>query len=84
MKMKLTDNEILSQDPEYEEWLDSSKVSVSEYPMEYIPADGEAFVGIDYGSSDGDCTVKGFYKDGKMYIQEIEYYGQDPEVPEEV
>lgn len=45
------------------EWL-------SEYPCNYIPKDAEAFISVDPAGKDSDCTVKGFYKDGKLHIQE--------------
>lgn len=43
----------------------------SEFPKDYIPADGKVFVGIDYGDADCGCEVKGFYKDGIWHVQEI-------------
>ena len=52
------------------EWLHES-----EYPSNFIPADCEVFIGVDYASPDKDCTVRGFYKDGEFHIQEVEYDG---------
>jgi len=46
-------------------------IPISQYPFNYIPAGAKILIGIDEGSSDGDCTVKGFYKDGEYHIQEI-------------
>jgi len=52
-------------------------IKISEYPSDFIPNGGQVFVGIDYGSPDGDCTVKGFYDPvtGEYHIQEIENGG---------
>ena len=50
------------------EWVKPSK-----YPSDFIPAGAEVFIGVDQGSPDGDCTVKGFYKNGVFHVQEIEH-----------
>lgn len=51
------------------------RIRPSEYPTDLVPAGGETFIGIDEGSPDGDCTVKGFYKDGEFHIQGCEHTG---------
>ena len=48
-------------------------LKTSEYPKDFIPRGGEIFIGVDPASQDGDCTVKGFYKDGVFHVQEVEY-----------
>jgi hypothetical protein len=54
------------------EWLKSS-----EYPADFIPAGGKVFIGVDRGSPDGDCTVKGFYKDGEFYVQSAQAHNPE-------
>jgi len=56
------------------EWFDPKWVKISPFPSNYIPKEGEVFIGIDY-ASDGDCTVRCFYErlTGEYHIQEIEY-----------
>lgn len=51
---------------------DGSKIKVSDYPTDFIPAGAEAIIGVDY-SEDGDCTVRGFYdpNTGELHIQEV-------------
>ena len=49
------------------------KLPVSEYPADFVPAGATVLIGIDEGSPDGDCTVRGFYKDGEYHIQDVEY-----------
>lgn len=46
-------------------------IKTSDYPSDFIPAGAKVFVGVDYGSPDGDYTVKGFYdpKTGEIHIQ---------------
>ncbi|WP_372809354.1 hypothetical protein [Litorivivens sp.] len=51
-----------------EEWIKNS-----DCPADFIPAGSKVFVGIDEGSPDGDCTVKGFYKDGEFHVQSVEH-----------
>jgi hypothetical protein len=43
---------------------------VSEYPEEYIPVGAIDIIGYDK-ASDAEYTVKGFFLDGKYYIQEV-------------
>ena len=49
------------------------RIKTSQYPRDFIPKGAEIFVGIDHGSPDGDCTVKGFYdpQTGEFHIQEV-------------
>ena len=49
------------------------QIKISGYPSDFIPAGAELIVGIDEGSPDGGCTVKGFFKDGEYHIQSVEY-----------
>lgn len=42
-------------------------------PADFIPNGASLLIGVDEGSPDGDCTVKGFYKDGECHIQSVEY-----------
>lgn len=51
------------------------QVKISDYPADFIPKDAKLIIGIDEGSPDGDCTVKGFYKDGEYHIQSVEHRG---------
>jgi hypothetical protein len=46
-------------------------IKSSEYPSDFIPFGAIAFVSTDEGSPDGDCTIKGFYFDGVLHLQEI-------------
>ena len=50
-------------------------IKPSDYPDNYIPAGARTFIGVDPASQDGECTVKGFYKDGEYHIQSVEYRG---------
>ena len=45
----------------------------SEYHSNFIPKGAEVFIGVDYGSPDGDYTVKGFYdpSTGVFHIIEV-------------
>ena len=56
----------------YPEWYKLWSSIQSPYPSDFIPKDGEVFVGVDMGSPDGDYTVKGFFKDGAWHIQSFE------------
>ena len=46
------------------------KISISEFPRDFIPKDAKILVGVDI--SDGkEITVKGFYLNGEYHIQEV-------------
>ena len=49
------------------EWLKPSNS-----PSDFIPNGAEMFIGVDRASPNGDCTVKGFYKNGEYHIQEVQ------------
>ena len=48
-----------------------TKIIQSDYSADFIPAQGKLIIGTDIGSPSGDCTVKGFYKDGIYHVQEL-------------
>lgn len=54
-------------------YFNQEQVAISEYPSDFIPAKAPIFVGMDLGSPDGGCTVKGFFdpNTGEYHIQEI-------------
>ncbi len=58
----------MSNDTFKKEW-----VKPSDFPADFIPNRAKLITGIDEGSPDGDCTVKGFYKDGEYHIQSVEH-----------
>ena len=45
----------------------------SEYPSDFVPKDGKVFIEVDHAKNGSDCTVKGFYKDGKFHVQSVEH-----------
>ena len=47
-----------------------TKLIQSEYPADFIPAEGKLIICVDQASSDRDSTVRGFYKEGFYHIQE--------------
>ena len=47
------------------------KIPRSEYPRDFIPNGAKVFIGMDPGSKDESCTVKGFCLDGVYHIQEV-------------
>ncbi len=49
-------------------------ILTSPYPPEFIPAGATPIVSVDVGSPDGDCTIRGFYKDGELHVQAVEYH----------
>ena len=51
------------------------QIKPSDYPADFIPNAAKLIIGVDEGSKDGDCTVKGFYKDGEYHIQSVEHRG---------
>ena len=53
--------------------LNPELIKTSTYPADFIPNGASLLIGVDEGSPDGDCTVKGFYKDGEYHIQSVEY-----------
>jgi hypothetical protein len=48
-------------------------IKTSDYPADFIPDGAKLFTGVDEGPPDGDCTVKGFYKDGQCHVQSVEH-----------
>lgn len=51
------------------------QIKPSDYPADFIPKGAKLLIGVDKASPDGECTVKGFYKDGEYHIQSVEYRG---------
>ena len=77
----MTNNEMLKAtsgrdtDTEDEPLFRSNWVKISEYPNNFVPAGAKIIIGVDEASPDGDCTVRGFCKDGVFHIQEV---GNEP------
>ena len=52
-------------------WFCKDGLKLSDYPSNFIPKGARTVVGVDEGSPDGDCTVKGCWLDGVFHVQEI-------------
>jgi len=55
------------------DWFGYELLKPSKYPPNFIPRGATPVIGIDQGSPDGDCTCRGFYKDGVFHVQEVKH-----------
>jgi hypothetical protein len=55
-----------------EAFMSKQAIQESEYPVNFIPKDGKAFIGIDMADG-ADTTVRGFVLDGIWHVQEESY-----------
>ena len=55
-------------------WFESTPLNKKDWPKDYIPKGAKTFTGFDMGSPDGGCTVRGYYIDGVLYVQDVEHH----------
>ncbi len=49
------------------------KPRVSNFPPDFIPKDAKPFTRWDPAAKGKDCTVRGFFLNGEVHIQSVEY-----------
>ena len=75
--MKKTVKDPWNEGGRHDSFISKDMIKTSPYPKDFIPEGAVPIVNYDPACEDGDCTVKGFYKDGKYHIQEVIYRKPD-------